>query len=475
MAVDSVRQGTVSSDIAELAAALMARERVPLQALQDRRTELNQKSSALATLKTRLLALQSELDSLAQTGTLSPFATKSATSSDTSVLTVSAAATAASATLSVTVSQLARRATHVSDLYTDTGTTISGAGTGTYAFSLTIAGTTYDASVTINAGDTDQTVLDNIAAAITAAVGGKASAVRIQTETGKSRLSLSSADTGTANKIAFTDTDGLLARIGLYHATPTAATATTGGYVYEDLGGHELDAALVVDGLTYYRDKNTVTDLVSGVTLDLKATSPTAVTVKIQPDADAAVEQIKSFIAKYNDVLDYLAQNTGVDTQAGTRGILSLDSTFSTLALELKRRAATIVGSQTAGDPNSLAALGVRAARDGKLSISDETALRNTFATDPEAVQRLFNAADGVATTLEAFVDGYTDASGRIALTQSSITTRINGLNNQIRRMEDTLARKQARLEDQLARNQALLIQLSRQQAQINAFISGQF
>ncbi len=231
----------------------------------------------------------------------------------------------------------------------------------------------------------------------------------------------------------------------------------------------------MVDGLTYYRDKNTVTDLVSGVTLDLKATSPTAVTVKIQPDADAAVEQIKSFIAKYNDVLDYLAQNTGVDTQAGTRGILSLDSTFSTLALELKRRAATIVGSQTAGDPNSLAALGVRAARDGKLSISDETALRNTFATDPEAVQRLFNAADGVATTLEAFVDGYTDASGRIALTQSSITTRINGLNNQIRRMEDTLARKQARLEDQLSRNQALLIQLSRQQAQINAFISGQF
>jgi len=475
MAVESVRQGTVSKEISDLAYALLARDRVPLNALKERRDILNQRSSTLSTLKTRLSALKSQLDSLKQSGTLSPFAAKAASSSDTSVLTASATSSAANATLSITVQQLAKRATHVSNLYTDTGTVISGAGTGTFRFDMTIAGTTYTATVTISTGDSDQVVLDNVATAINTALGSKGSGVRIQTETGKSRLSVSSAETGTASKITFTDTDGLLARLGIYHATPTAATDSTGGYVYEDLGNHELDARLLVDGLTYYRDTNTVTDLVSGVTLDLRATSASAVTVKIQPDADKAVEKIKSFITAYNDVLDYLAQNTGVDVKGGTRGVLSLDATFATLPLELKRKAAAIVASQAAGKPNSLPAAYIRAGRDGKLSISDEAKLRELFAADPGAIQSLFNAADGVATTLAAYVDTHTRGDGTINLTRNTISTRVVALDGQISRLEDSLAKKQARLEEQLARNQALLTALARQQSQIGSIFSGQF
>jgi flagellar hook-associated protein 2 len=471
MAVDGVRQGTVSQEISDLAYSLMARDRVPLNALKERRTFLTQRSSALSTVKTRLTALATQLDGLANIGSLSSFATKAASSSDTAVLGVSASTSAANATLSVTVQQLARRATHVSDLYTDTGTAISGAGTGTYQFGVTIAGTTHDVSVTIDPGADDKTVLDAVAEAISTAVGTAGSAVRIQAETGKSRLSVSSAESGTANKITFTDTDGLLARLGIVHGSPTASTATTGGYVYEDLGGHELDARLLVDGLTYYRDKNTVTDLLSGVTLDLKATSATAVTVKIQPDADKAIATIKDFIAKYNDVLDYLRQSTNVDVQGNTRGVLSLDSTFTTLPLELKRRAATIVSSQAADDPNSLAAIYVRAGRDGKLAISDESKLRELFAEDPAAIQSLFNAEDGVATTLRDYVERFTKGTGSIALTRNTISTRVTAIDGQISRLEVSLAKKQLRLEEELARNQALLIRLAQQQNQMMSFL----
>lgn len=475
MAVQNVRQGTVSAEIAELAAALMARQRIPLQALQDRRTQLNSRSAALTTLRTRLVTLRSELDSLAQAGTLSPLSGKAATSSDDKILTATAGASAANGAVSITVGQLARRATHASDVYTDTATSIADAGTGTYAFRLTIAGTDYDVSVTIDPGDTDKAVLDELAAAITTALGSKGTAVRVQTATGESRLSIGSAETGTANKIAFTDTDGLLARIGVVHGAPTAATDTTGGYVYDDLGNHELDARLVVDGLTYYRDSNTVSDLVSGVTLSLKAASASAVTVKIQPDADRAIAKLGSFIAKYNDVLDYLKQQTFVDAKAGTRGILSLDSAFRLLGTELKRQAATVVASQGAGQVNSLAALGIRADGEGKLSIADETKLRETFLADPAAVQSLFNAADGVATTLEALVDKHTRSDGTIAQTRNSITARISGLNGQIARMEESLAKRQAQLELQLARSQAMLQNLARQGSQIGSFFTQGF
>jgi flagellar hook-associated protein 2 len=468
VAIEPVRQGTVSSEISTLAASLLARERTPIQTLQTRQNELNQRTSVLSTLKTRLIALQTELDSLAGTGTLSPFAANAVTSSDAHVLTASATAGAATGTLSVTVSQLAKRSTHATHRYADSGTVISAAGTGVFAFGLTMAGTTYNVTVSIGVGDTDKTVLDNLAGAITSAVSGKASAVRVATESGMSRLSLSSAETGTGNKLSFTDTGGLLARIGIVNPSPTAATATTGGYIYEDLANHELDATLIVDGLTYYRATNTVTDLVAGVTLNLKSTSLSALTVKIQPDVDKAVAKIKDFILKYNDVLDYLVQQTATDPKAHTRAPLAGDPVFGSLAGQLRARAATRVTSQPAGTPDSLAALGLTSDRSGKLSVKDETALRDTFITNPAAVASLFNQATvGVAATLKTFVDGYAKATGQITATQNQISVRVNGLKTQIDRMNEALARKQVRLEEQLARNQALLTKLSRQSGQI--------
>ena len=472
MADLSVGSSTVSSDIQQLAAALMAPQRKPIDALQSQVNDLNQRSSVLGSLRTRMSALRGALDTLDGTGTLSPFANKVGSSSDPNILTASAAANAATGAVSVTVAQLARRATHASDLFSDTGTTISSGGTGTFAFTLSIAGVDYAASVTVSAGDTDKAVLDNVAAAITTALGGKSSAMRVQTQNGSSRLTVSSAATGTSNKITFADTDGLLARIGLYKATPTAATDTTGGYVYEDLGGHQLDAKLVVDGLTYYRDSNTVTDLLTGVTLNLKGISTAAVDVKIQPDAAFGLSTIKDFIAKYNDVLDYLGQNTFVDGKNNKRGILALDPVFSSLAGQLRVRVAQRVTSQAAGTADSLAALGIVAGEDGKLSITNETTLTDALTSKSDVITSLFNASDGVAANLETFVDGYAKSTGQITLVQNQISLRINGINARIDQQNAALARRQAILEDQLARTQAMLQELANQQAQINNIVT---
>jgi flagellar hook-associated protein 2 len=469
---NTTRTGTVSSDISGLASALLANQRIPLTALKTRLSDLNKRSSVLGTLKTRLLALHDEAQVLARTGTLSPFAAKAASVSDATVLSASAGTSAASGTVSLTVSQLARRATHVSDVLTDTGTTISGGGTGTFNFTVTIAGTAYNASVTINGGDTDKTILDNVAAAITTAVGSNGSAVRVQPATGQSRLSISSANTGTANKISFTDTDGLLARLGVVHGAPTAATDTTGGYVYDDLGGHELDAKMIVDGLTYYRNSNTVTDLLGGVTLTLKSTSASAVTLKVQPDADGAVNEMKTFISKYNDAIDYLKQQTFIDAKAGTRGPLAGDSTYLLLANQIRTTEAAIVQSQGAGTPNTLAALGITAGDDGKLAITDEAKLRDTFTTNPGAVQSLFNASDGVGNRLMSFVDRYSSFSGFIVGSQSAVTSQIDFVNDRISRLQASLDKKQAALEQQLARQQATLNALAQQQSQIVNFIN---
>src|SRR6266536_1349583 len=120
MAITALGSGSLSGQISQLAASLLAKQRQPIQALQDQRNTLNQESSVLGTLKTRLSALRSTLDNLAGPGTLSPFTAKSVTSSDADVLTASATGSAVPGALGITVQQLARRATHVSDVFTDT-------------------------------------------------------------------------------------------------------------------------------------------------------------------------------------------------------------------------------------------------------------------------------------------------------------------------------------------------------------------
>lgn len=471
MSITSTGQSGVSSAISQVAAALLSKDKIPITNLQTQRTTLSKQSTVLGTLKTKLAALAASLDNLAGAGTLSPFTAKTVSSSDATVLSAAAASSAAVGTLSITVQQLARRAIHVTDVFANTATTLSDAGAGTFSFSLDIGGTTKNVSVTLNSGDTNQTALDSVAAAITAAVDGKASAVRVQTETGKSRLTVSSTDTGTASKITFTDTDGLLARLGIVHGTPTAATDTTGGYISDDLGGHELDARLIVDGLTYYRETNTVSDLVTGVTFSLKGVSANAVTVKAEPDADHAMDAVKDFITKYNDAMDTLATNTAFDPKAGTKAALALDPIYAPLASLIRQHLATVVGSQPAGTANNLAALGITAARDGKLSIRDEAALRKTFGDNPAAFASLFNAADGVAPTLKAFVDGYARATGTIYQSQNAITNRLTSIDAQIKRKQDALAKRQTALEDQLARQQAVLDMLNSQVNQMNVIL----
>lgn len=469
--IGSTTSSTMSAQIQALAAQLMAKQRQPLQVLQQRETTLNQRFSVLGTLASKLSALKSAVDSLKEPGSLSPFSAKGVQVTDSAILSASSSSSATAGTHSITVNALAKASTFASNVYTNTNTALSGAGTGTFGFTLTIDGNAYVASVTINPGDTDRTVLENVASAINTAVGTKATATAMTQATGQSRISLSSTATGTANNITFTDTDGLLARLGITNAG--TADNTNGGYIYKDLGGHELDASVTFNGLTVYRESNTVTDLVTGLTLNLKtANVATPVSVTVQSDADSITTKVKDFITKYNDVLSHLSSNTKVDTKGGPSGVLAFDAVFGGLSGQIRRAAATIVSDITTGE-NSLMALGIKPGADGQLAISDETAFKNLIVTDVSKVSAVFaTTTTGVSTVLSNAIAGYVGAAGSITAAQNQLTSRLNGIGAQITRTNAILARRQAQLERQLARQQEMLQRLTAQQNQMNQIIA---
>src|SRR3990172_438478 len=246
------------NSVEQLIQNILALERRPVDKLITQRSNLNVRTSLFNDLKTKLLSLRSKAQELTETGASSPLEARSVTSSNTGVLTASASASAQNGAHTIVMNQLASAHTVASNRYNNTNTSISGTTTGTKLFDITVNGVTHTVSVTVNAGDSDETVLANVATAINNAAGSDVTAGAVHPTGATVRLSLASDRTGTSNQMTFTDTGGLLALLGVTNGA--AATDTVGGYIKADLGGNELDAQFTLDGLNLIRESNSVSD-----------------------------------------------------------------------------------------------------------------------------------------------------------------------------------------------------------------------
>src|SRR5215467_14406843 len=106
--------------------AIMQQESAPLQALQDKQTELQATSTTYGKLATQLDALRTASGALSDSSTVTSYA---ATSSDTTALTVSTSSGAMAGRYEVTVNELARAQVTVSSTFeAETDTTIVATG-----------------------------------------------------------------------------------------------------------------------------------------------------------------------------------------------------------------------------------------------------------------------------------------------------------------------------------------------------------
>ncbi len=427
----------------------LAYMRQPITRLESQQSDLEMKKAVFTDLKEKLEDLKDLAEALSETGTRSPFLSKSVTSSDTSVLTASASTSAASGAHTITVTQLARAHTVASGRYDRDGTSLSAAHAGTKTFSITIGDDTYDVTVEIGAGDTDEEVLGAVAAAINDATDGAASASVILDTPTTARLTIASGTTGGVGAMTFTDTDGLLSAIGVTNATE--ATDTAGGYIYADLGGNELDALLTVDGLNVVSSSNQVDDLITGLSITLLAEQQdgdAAVTLTVEVDTEAIKTKIEEFLTAYNDAYEYLYSKTAVDGDTYTRGILAGEFSYIGLRSDLRGIMVGFV-SGTGSVYQALSQIGITSTRTGTFSISDSTKLDEALAADLEGVAALFNSESGIAAGLESLISRYVSADGTIADSQQAIDDKMDNIESSIERHERMLAVREQSLKDQ--------------------------
>ncbi len=456
----------------KLISQVIAVESQPKLALKAEQTEQGVYKGVLSDLGSRVSTLNTLLGKL-RDPLRSPFEGRAAAVSEGAGFTASASDAAAPGQHEIQVTRLARADARLSKQVARAGTDLADAfaapdGTASArSFTIQIAqdeGDPVDLAISYTPpeGATNDDVLAGIAGAVNDAVaaakadgrlaeGTGASASVVHETSGTSRLSLRSLATGYGNRLSFSDPDGLLAAL---EVSNEAVRSGTGGGAVHAVGtgpeGSDLSAALTLDGLALYRDSNTVSDALDGLTLTLSSVTDGPATLSVGSDVGGMRTEVEAFIKAYNGLSSFLTTKTKVDADAGTRGAFAGDASVRGLRVGMRT---DLVRSVSGADAiRGLADLGITTERDGTLKLTDAARLEEALTATPDAVGALFSGEDGLAARLERRLDGLTGASGSIAQRKATADDRIRRLDAQIERMDGRLALREEMLRTQFAR-----------------------
>jgi flagellar capping protein FliD len=134
---------------------------------------------------------------------------------------------------------------------------------------------------------------------------------------------------------------------------------------------------------------NTITEIIAGMTLQLKQAVAAPVTVTVSRDMDAIVNQVKKLVDGYNEVVANINQNSTFDSKTFAKGILFGDSAVLSIQRTLRDSIVRTVPGIPAGQWNTFSAMGVKMTTVDKVTF-DESKLRSALDSDPDAVGTLF-------------------------------------------------------------------------------------
>ena len=152
------------------------------------------------------------------------------------------------------------------------------------------------------------------------------------------------------------------------------------------------DASLTVDGLSITRSTNTITDLIEGVTLELKVTSTDAVTLTVSQDIDVRKEAIEDFVGSYNDLMSYIREQFSYDPETDTEAKPLIGDSTLRYVEEMIRGTIISQVSGLSSSLNALARIGITTNYNtGELEI-DDSILDEYLANNPQDIINLFTA-----------------------------------------------------------------------------------
>jgi len=395
---------------------LMAIEQQPLTALQTKASTIQSTVSEYGKIKSAISTLNDLSVKLASATTWAQ-----TVSSTSNAATVTASTSGAAAgTYSVEVQKLASVQTLASSVFTGSSPT-PGAGTlhielgtwGTNQTSFTANASATAVDITVAATDTLADVRDKINAS------GAGVTAMIMTDSTGSRLLMRSSTTGAANGFR---TSGIASLAFDPSASVTGMTQTQAA----------ADAAATVNGLAVTSTTNTLSNVLDGLTLNLVSTTAAATptTITVAADTDSLKKTMTDFASAYSTLMTMFANDTKYDATTKKSGLLQGDSAVTGLQRQLRAMAG---GTSSASSTFSyLSDAGFQIQRDGTMTV-DSTKITNSLANLSE-LKKMFSNSSASDSTADGFAKRFRNFTDNVLGVTGTITTRTNGLSDELTR-----------------------------------------
>jgi len=252
------------------------------------------------------------------------------------------------------------------------------------------------------------------------------------------------------------------------------ASLVDGGNVHRDQSAQ--DAKFKLNGIEFVRSSNTVSDVLTNVTLNLKTQTTAPITLSIAQAQSTARPKIDALVKAYNDLQSFYKSQTQSSSDAASRGVLNSDFAVGSimrellrgLLLPLKGAAGVALTGQT-----DLSALGINLQDNGQMVVDD----------------KMFNAATDLQSRLaNGLTIGYDTASGKDLSTRITemltsggvLQDRIDNeqqvqkdLSKRKTQLQDKLVSVQARYTAQYAALDALLFKLQSTSSSLTSALNG--
>jgi len=371
----STNNNVTSIDVASIVSSLMTVANAPLDKLNSKVKQAQTVISDLGTLKSKLSDFQTALTALETPGN---YQNVIATTNNSTVASSSAISGAKQGRYNLNISQTAE----ASNISVKGFTSLTNAVTlPAEGFTLKVGSTTYSSNInnvgSVSGVTTPALLAGNISDvsnwinSIATNNGLNVSSDLVLQSTGQYALVMNGTQTGIINSVGFSGLNG-------YSVTTTNSTSTSSsvvtlnGSAYNgsdvSVNSSAKDSVFQVNGLAFQRSSNTVTDVVTKLTLKIDSIGSALITVNQGTDDSSSL--INNFVTTYNQMIAQYKTMTANSSNSKETGSLGGQSAALTLSfineIKLKLGQGALVGSSTI----SLTTMGVDYTTDGTLKFN---------------------------------------------------------------------------------------------------------
>lgn len=249
--------------------------------------------------------------------------------------------------------------------------------------------------------------------------------------------------------------------------------------MYFDESKPAQNAKLKLDGFEIESPDNVITDLIPGVTLNLKQASPgREVRLFVKENIEAISGKIKSFVEAYNGALGFIQNQSKLQKGAnGKEALGPLGGDSMTRQVENTLRRIILAPQMGVGSNIQLInQLGIEFNRNGTLNYNQEKFTKILNAS-PQDVSNFFRGdgySSGFVNTLKRDIESMENpAFGVLANRKKGLQEKINRFNTQIDQKERQLEKKEDQLRKKFADLEQKMSGIQSQGAAVQGIAAG--